>query len=505
MLPPLRPSALLCLLSLSLFPLTAPNTQAQSAAKAPSVENSVVKIFSTMRYPDPYKPWAKQGPRESTGSGVIIEGRRILTNAHVVLYATQVQVQANQSGDKISATVESISQGIDLAVLKLDDDSFFDLRPPLPRATKLPAVKDSVLVYGFPAGGTTLSITKGIVSRIDFTLYNFPTSGLRIQIDAAINPGNSGGPAVDGEKMVGLAFSRLGGGDNIGYIIPCEEIELFLADVADGRFDGKPAMFDTLQTFENPALRPFLKVAKGVEGMIVTQADTDDPAYPLKPWDIITAIGDTKIDNEGMVKVGDIRVRFQYLLQKTARAGRVPFTILRQGAELKIDLALSAKRPLLIPDLDGAYPSYFVYGPMVFSTATQLFLGGLNNAAVALSGANSPLAQRRADKPAFPGEELVVVSSPFFPHKLAIGYSQTQSSVVEKVNGIAIKNLAHLVAVLRDAKEEFVVFEFAGRKFETPVFSRAAMVAATEEILNDNGVRAQGSPDTLAVWNAKAK
>ncbi|MEO6245343.1 MAG: trypsin-like peptidase domain-containing protein, partial [Opitutaceae bacterium] len=505
MLPLPRPRALFSLTALAALLLTPLVIRAQTAATSPSVETSVVKIFSTMRYPDPYKPWTKQGPRESTGSGVILEGKRILTNAHVVLYATQVQVQANQSGDKISATVESISQGIDLAVLKLDDESFFDQRPPLPRATKLPAVKDSVLVYGFPTGGTTLSITKGIVSRVDFTSYNFPTSALRIQIDAAINPGNSGGPAVDGEKMIGLAFSRLGGGDNIGYIIPCEEIELFLADVADGRYDGKPAIFDTLQTFENPALRPFLKVGKGIEGMIVTQADTDDPAYPLKPWDIITAIGDTKIDNEGMVKVGDIRVRFQYLIQQTVKNGRVPFTLVRAGQEMKIELPLAAKRPLLIPDLDGAYPSYFVYGPMVFSTATQLFLGGLSNAAVALSGAGSPLSTRRADKPAFPGEELVVVSSPFFPHKLSIGYSQTQSNVVEKVNGIAIKNLAHLVAVLRDAQEEFIVFEFAGRRYETPVFPRAAMVAATEDILNDNGVRAQGSPDTLAVWNAKAK
>ena len=505
MLPHLRLGAVLRLTPFVLLALAPLCALAQPAAKAPAVENSVVKIFSTMRYPDPYKPWAKQGPRESTGSGVVIEGKRILTNAHVVLYASQVQVQANQSGEKISATVESISQGMDLAVLKLDDDSFFDKRPPLPRAARLPAVKDSVLVYGFPGGGSTLSITKGIVSRLEFTLYNFPTSGLRIQIDAAINPGNSGGPAVDGENMIGLAFSRLGGGDNIGYIIPCEEIELFLADVADGRYDGKPAMFDSLQTFENPALRPFLKVAKGVEGMIVTEADTDDPSYPLKPWDIITAIGDTPIDNEGMVKVGDIRVRFQYLLQKTVRNGRVPFTIVRQGAELKIDLPLAANRPMLIRDLDGTYPSYFVYGPIVFSTATQLFLGGLNNAAIGLAAAGSPLSTRRADKPAFPGEELVVVSSPFFPHKLAIDYSQTQSNVVEKVNGIAIKNLAHLVEVLRDTKDEFIVFEFAGRRYETPVFPRAAMVAATEEILNDNGIRAQGSPDTLAVWNAKAK
>jgi hypothetical protein len=301
--------------------------------------------------------------------------------------------------------------------------------------------------------------------------------------------------------MIGVAFSRLGGGDNIGYIIPCEEIELFLRDAADGRYDGKPAMFDALQTFENPALRPFLKVDRSVEGMIVTETDSADPDYPLQPWDIISRIGDTRIDNEGMVRVGDIRVRFQYMIQQLARDGRVPLTIVRAGREKTIQLPVAPRRPLLIPDLEGAYPSYFVYGPIVFSSATNLFLAGLNNAAVALAATGSPLSARRSDRPAFPGEALVVVSSPFFPHKLAKGYSQMQSGVVGKVNGVAIKNLPHLVETLRDLKDEYVVIELAGRRFETPVFPRKEMEAATEEILNDNGVRAQGSPDVMAVWN----
>ena len=233
-----------------------------SAAGAGSgaIENSVVKIFSTVRYPDPYQPWTKQPPEDITGSGVVIEGKRILTNAHVVDYASQVQIQANQAGDKISATVESIAPGIDLAVLKLDDEKFFDTHPPLARAKTLPGIKDTVLTYGFPEGGNSLSITKGIVSRVEFTPYNFPVSGLRIQIDAAINPGNSGGPAVVGDKMIGLTFSHLVNAENIGYIIPSEEIDLFLQDIADGHYDGKPAMYDDLQTLENPALRSFLKL-----------------------------------------------------------------------------------------------------------------------------------------------------------------------------------------------------------------------------------------------------
>src|SRR4051812_100752 len=73
---------------------------AEPAPAVPAnVENAVVKVFSTLRYPDPFKPWAKQSPSEVTGSGVVIEGKRILTNAHVVLYASQVQIQANQAGD----------------------------------------------------------------------------------------------------------------------------------------------------------------------------------------------------------------------------------------------------------------------------------------------------------------------------------------------------------------------------------------------------------------------
>lgn len=500
-------AALLLALTTRLPAQPATPTPTATTQPAPAVENSVVKIFSTMRAPDPYKPWTKQSPREGTGTGVIIEGKRILTNAHVVLYASQVLVQGHQSGDKIPATVEHIALGIDLAVLKLEDESFFDTRPPLARASKLPAIKDNVLAYGYPTGGTSLSITKGIVSRIEFAPYNYPLSGLRIQIDAAINPGNSGGPALSGDEMIGLAFSRLGGGDNIGYIIPNEEVELFLGDIQDGKYDGKPAMFDELQSLENPALRSFLQLGKDVEGIIVHRTDSPAPTYPLREWDVITRIGDVPVDNEGMIKLGDnLRVRFQYQIQRIVRAGRVPLTLVRNQQELKVDLPVNIARPLLIPDLDGAYPPYFIYGPLVFSVGTNQFLAPLGNNARAISSltfVGSPLATRRGDSPAFPGEELVIVSSPFFPHRLSKGYDNPISRVVETVNGTPIRNLRHLVEVLRDLKDEFITIAFHGRGAESVVFVRQEMISATEEILNDNDVRSQGSPELMEVWEKK--
>jgi S1-C subfamily serine protease len=483
-----------------------------AATPSKAVENSVVKIFATLRQPDPTKPWSKREPTEITASGTVISGKRILTNAHVVQYASEVQVQANQAGDKIPAMVKAVGPGIDLAVLELENQKFFDSHAPLPFRKSLPDSKDPVMVYGYPTGGTSLSITKGIISRIEFAGYSVSAQGLRIQIDAAINPGNSGGPAIVNDEIVGLAFSHLQMAQNIGYIIPVEEIELFLQDVADGHYDGKPAMYDDLQTLENPALRSYLHLPESSQGMVVHRPFDSSPNYPLKEWDVVTKIGDVSVDDEGMIKLGDtLRVRFPYMVQKLAQKDTVPLTIFRDGKELKINLPVLRQRPLVIPELKGNYPSYFVYGPIVFSEATTDLIAVIhhNREYAAMLGMltyiGSPLIRRIGDKPAFPGERLVAVPCPFFPHRLSKGYGSPAWQVLKTVNHQSIKNLNHLVEVLRDLKDEFVTFEFDTRSGgESCVFPRAEMVSATENILNDNGVRSQGSPDVMKIWTAKA-
>ena len=481
------------------------------ATPSKAVENSVVKIFATLRLPDPSKPWTKKEPSEITASGAVISDKRILTNAHVVQYASEVQVQANQAGDKLPATVKAVAPGMDLAILELEDKKFFDSHSPLPFKKSLPDSKDPVMVYGYPTGGASLSITKGIISRIEFTGYSLSTLGLRIQIDAAINPGNSGGPAVVNDEIVGIAFSHLQSAQNIGYIIPVEEIELFLQDIADGHYDGKPTMYDDLQTLENPALRSFLHLPESLQGMIVHHPFDSAASYPLKEWDVITKIGDVPVDDEGMIKIGDtLRIRFPYMVQKLAAKDTVPLTVFRGGKELKINLPVLRQRPLVIPELKGSYPSYFVYGPMVFSEATMdlIAIAQKNRETGAIIGLltyiGSPLIARIGDKPAFPDERLVVVPCPFFPHRLSKGYGNPAWQVLKTVNHQPIKNLAHLVEVLRDLKDEFVTFEFNTRSSgESCVFPRAEMVSTTENILNDNGVRSQGSADVMKIWTAK--
>jgi S1-C subfamily serine protease len=507
MIPVWRPAAaVMALFVASSVGVPARAAGADDDAAEAKIRDSVVKISATMRAPDLTKPWTKGSPAEVSGTGVVIEGKRILTNAHVVTYASQVFVEGNQSSDKLPAQVLAISPAMDLALLKLDDESFFDKRTPMPRSTTLPEVKETVLAYGFPQGGSTLSITKGIVSRIEFTAYNDGAQGVRVQVDAAINPGNSGGPALIDGKMIGVVFSKVARADNIGYIIPSDEVDLFLKDVADGHYDGKPALHDPLQTLENDALRNFLRLDRKTQGMVVHAPNPAEPNDPLKHFDLITKIGDHEIDNTGMVKINDrLRLNFHYYIQKLAKDGKVPLTIVRQGKTMTIDMPVRAHYPRLFEPLRGKYPSYFVYGPLVFSPVTSEMIGALGGASGILASIGSPLVTRMADQPKFPGEQLVVVSSRMFPHRIAKGYDNPSFKVVKEINGIKVKNIRHMVELLRDSKEKYTTISFDDRASETMVFDHKEALAATEEVLSDNGIRERASDDLMAVWTAKKK
>jgi S1-C subfamily serine protease len=497
----MRPFVLPVILAIFLF-LPPATLEAQDG-----IRDLVVKIHAIHHTPDVLRPWSKNSPQQVKGSGVVIEGKRILTNAHVVRYASQIYVQPSQSADRLAARVEAITPSMDLAVLKLEDESFFDNRGALPFADELPRVKDSINVYGYPTGGTELSVTQGIVSRIEFTEYYFETSGLRIQVDAALNFGNSGGPAVTNGKLVGLVFSLIQNAQNIGYVIPVEEIRLFLADVNDGAYDGKPQMKELVQTVENEALRQKLGLPKGMNGIMVAEPYRNTPDYPLKEWDVITQIGDTPIDADGKVAVRyDLRVSASYLVQKFAKDGVLPLTVFRNGQVMKIDLPVRSKPEMLVPYLLNTSPRYLIIGPMVFAQATQEYLERLGSQRPASFGPHtSPLITRRYDKPAFPGEELIVVSSPMFPHRITNGYDDANRAVLSEVNGIPVKNLRHLMEILRDVQDSQITFKFASSGLfthETMVFGRAELLRATVKILEENGIRYPYSSDLRGVWEA---
>ena len=479
-------------------------------ADGQEVQRSVVKILAVQRGPNLLQPWQRQPPQRVAGSGVVIDGQRILTNAHLAMYAGQIEVQPFQSRDTFTAKVVALSPAMDLAILKLDkvekkdEQAFFKDRPAIRLAGKPPQIKDNVNIYGYPIGGAGQSVTKGTVSRIEYAALGARGVGLRVEVSAGVNIGNSGGPALVKDQMVGLVFAVSRQGQNLGYLIAPEEIAMFLDDIRDGQYAGKPQMWDVVHRLENAALRAKLGLDRSTRGILVTGTSPIKPTV-LQKGDIITKIGDHDIDNVGMVSVKpNLHLPFMYLVSKVVKNDTIPLTLIRNGQTKSVESRVFVGDELaLLKSLNNKYPSYFVWGPLVFSPATTNFVGAVAPyIASDLGLRNSPLMTRGNGVVNFKGEELVVVTA-MFPHKTSKGYDNPVSQVVSSVNGKAIRNLRHLAETLRDAKDKHIEIEFADRGVSSLVFDRQEVLDCTEEILADNSIRKQFSPDLSDVWKGK--
>lgn len=469
------------------------------------IRDSVVKIFTTYRAPDYESPWTKLTPEDISGTGFVIDGDRILTNAHVVEMASQIFVQPPHSADKLRAQVVGIAQGIDLAVIELrresERETFHQDHPPLALSEDLPAIGSTVQAIGYPLGGEQISLTEGVVSRIEFTAYAQDTAGLRIQVDAALNHGNSGGPVVQDDKVIGVVFSGIEYADNIGYVIPVEEVRAFLDDIEDGRYDGRPRLFAKgFQTAENPNLRDWLKLTSDQTGLLYTGVgDQTGEDSVFEQWDLIDRIGDEDVDNAGMITVGDnLRLNWAYMIPRLGENGSVPVTVLRDGKPVELSVPVSSSRDELIPAIGDDYPEYFIVGPLVFSPARREHLFEFYTPYLAMQG--NPAALRADELRAFAGEEIVMIVSDFLPHPITKGYQVAYKPAVKALNGEKVKSLAHLVGMIRDSDEDYLEFTFYDDGQETLVFDRLELLESTEEILEDNSIRNQGSKRFMSIW-----
>lgn len=471
------------------------------AEAATGVEQSVVKLSVTIRRPDYERPWSKASSQKIFGSGVVIGKNLILTNAHMVAFSSEVFVQLHRGGNPLLAKVKSVAPGMDLALIELEDPAALDGVPAVPLASELPELRSSVTVYGFPEGGEDLSVTKGIVSRLEFVEFNYDACGVRVQVDAALNPGNSGGPAIQGNQIVGLAFDGVKQADNIGYLIPATEIRDFLHDLEDGSYAGNPALYDNVQSAENDALRQSLKIPAGVTGVVINTPYRNRPDYPLKKWDVITHVGPHAIDNQGQVGVrAGLRLDWRYWVPKLQHNGEIELTIWRDGRSQVLDVPVVHTPELLIPYLKDQYPEYFIFGPLVFTVATQEHLALLNAEWTDhLNSMESPLLRRNLELISAIDDQLVIMASEMLPHRLTKGYTSSPFTVVKSVNGIKLKNLRHLAELLHDCRDDFVRFELADR-IDSLVFRRADLAAATDEILTNEGIRYQASPALRDIW-----
>ncbi|XP_057246904.1 protease Do-like 2, chloroplastic isoform X2 [Beta vulgaris subsp. vulgaris] len=457
--------------------------------------NAVVKVYCTHTAPDYSLPWQKQRQYTSTGSAFMIGDGKLLTNAHCVEHYTQVKLK--RRGDDTKYVAKVLARGIDcdIALLSVENEEFWKGAEPL-RLGRLPHLQDSVTVVGYPLGGDTISVTKGVVSRIEVTSYAHGSSDLLgIQIDAAINPGNSGGPAFNDQgECIGVAFQVLRSEDteNIGYVIPTTVVSHFLTDYErNGKYTGFPCLGVLLQKLENPALRSCLKVASN-EGVLVRRVEpTSDAHNALKEGDVIVRFDGVHVGCEGTVPFRSTeRIAFRYLISQKFSGDVVELGIIRNGAHLKVQTVLNPRVHLVPYNIEGGQPSYLIVAGLVFTPLSEPLIEEECEEVMGLK----LLTKARYSLARFRGEQIVILSQ-VLANEVNIGYEDMSNQQVLKLNGTHIRNIHHLAHLIDSCNDKYLVFEFEDNYLV--VLEREIAAAASSCILKDYGIPSERSSDLM--------
>jgi S1-C subfamily serine protease len=356
----------------------APDNGIRGQAGLEGMEKSVVMIRSTGQDFDQITPWKSKGMSQGVGSGLIIDGQRILTNAHNVSNNKYVELQKEKVAKRFPARVAFIGHDCDLAILTVDDPTFFEDTIPL-KLAGLPAVTSKVATYGFPMGGRHISVTEGVVSRIQFDTYSHTgaDSHLVIQTDAAINPGNSGGPVMQDGNVVGVAFQGLRQADNIGYMIPTTVIRHFLEDINDGSYDGFGSLGVILHAgLQSPSYKEYLKVPAGQQGIVIINTLMHSSIESiLKRSDVLVQIGDYKIDNDGRIDIYGLKLDLSEAVETKQIGEKIELVFYRDGQLQKATATVALNRPALeIARQYDISPRYVCFGGLVFVPVTRNYL-----------------------------------------------------------------------------------------------------------------------------------
>lgn len=423
---------------------------------------SVVNIDCSVLVPDYREPWNAGQPSGGSGTGFLIGQNRFLTNAHVVSNATKLVIRTTNDPQPHPARIVFVAHDCDLAIIEAEDGTAFEKLKPLTFGG-IPKLNTELIAVGYPIGGDRISVTRGVVSRIDFRPFSHTQvdSHLAIQVDAAINPGNSGGPVLQNGKVVGVAFQGFNGrvAQNVGYIIPVPVIQRFLKDVSDGHYDHYVDIAITDFPIENSAQKKALKV--GDDGVGVMVADVEPAGSVgniLKRGDVLLAMDGNPVLNNGLIRFEGELMDMNEVVERKFAGDKLKLAYQRDGKKEEVDVELKRFDPYV--KLGSQYnqrPRFLVYAGLVFQPMDRDLIDAhqIHDAA-----ANYLFDNYLTDKLYVERPEPVILTS-VLTDEVNTHLAVYAHSVVDEINGMKIKSLKDVKEALskKDVKESFVVIK----------------------------------------------
>ena len=453
-----------------------------AATPAGEMKKSVVRITVTEQEPNYRVPWVPGGVGGGVGAGFVIDGNRVMTNAHVVSNARFLSVSKEDDPKQYTAHVEFVGHDCDLAVLKIDAPDFFKGTVPL-RFGGIPEIESAVSVYGYPIGGDRMSVTNGVISRIDFQAYAHSgvDAHLTIQTSAAINPGNSGGPVLQEGRVIGVAFQGYNGdvAQNVGYMIPVPVIRRFLKDISDGHYDKYMDLSVTTFKLQNPAMRRALGLADDDRGVMVSSVSPAGcSAGILQVGDVLLALDGHPVASDSFVDLDGERVQMEEIVERKFKGDDVKIKLLRDKQEKEVVVKLDRAFPYLIQgNTYDVQPRYVLFGGLLFQPLGHNFT----------EASQIDDLRVRFFYDFFVTDEIytehpeVIILSAVLPDPINTYLGDFKNGIADEINGVKIKTLNDVSAAFAKSSGYYVIkLVGAGRPI---VLERSAVEAARERIL----------------------
>ena len=318
--------------------------------------DAIVRVEVDTKQPNYRVPYNIGGMSSGNGTGFLVGPNKFLTNAHVVSNGRLIYIKKVSDPKPYKARVVHVAHDCDLAMIEIESEdefagAFSGIEPLF--IGGIPKLNTTVVAVGYPIGGERISVTRGVVSRVDFRTYSHSgiDNHLTIQVDAAINPGNSGGPILQNNQVVGVAFQGYSGSvaQNTGYMIPVPVIERFLKDVEDGSYDHYVDLATSVLNILNPAQRRALGLPNDGIGVMVSEADAAGSAGGiLKTKDVLLSIDGYSIASDGFIEIEGERVDLNEIIERKYAADTVDLEVWRDGQQEEINIELKRFIPYLI-------------------------------------------------------------------------------------------------------------------------------------------------------------
>jgi len=341
-----------------------------------------------------------------------------------------------------------------------------------------------------------MSVTKGVVSRIEYQRYAHSGENLlAVQVDAAINSGNSGGPIISDGKLIGVVMQRRLKADNIGYMVPIPILKHFLKDIEDGKLDGFPGLGVQTQDMRNPAIKRKHHVPEGVTGALVYHVNYNSPAKGIiQVNDVITAIDGHKVtDSEQAEYRPNEYISHWFYLDQHQIGDTITFDILRNGEAktVKVKLARDYNPYRLVPyEFFDKEPVYFIWGGFVFMPLTTNYM------------LETKWTPEEAYQWSTEDKQEVVVLSQVLADSINKGYHNISDIIVDKINGKHFANIKEFYHILKTSTDDYITFE---DKFGYQVvMDRKAAEARNDYILKRYNIRRGISQALLESEHPKA-